>query len=41
MHCCCSFPEGLESVASDPLLLIAVPSICHGVRLERLAMKLA
>ena len=30
MHCCCSFPEGFESVTSDPLLLMAVPKTCHG-----------
>ena len=29
MHCCCNFPEGLESVTSDPLLLMAVPKICN------------
>ena len=30
MHSCCSFPEDPEGVASDPLLLTAVPKICHG-----------
>lgn len=29
MHCCCSFPEGLETVTSDPLLLMAVPKTYH------------